>query len=466
MPPTLPKLIAADDASEAARLAALRSLSILDTPPEPGFDAITLLAATAMHADTAYLAFVDETRTWVKSNCRGKFRESPRQESNTERIILENQALIILDLEESGDRRHIAKVHKALGLRFFAGVPVRTASGYAVGALCVGGFTPRESVSPEELGILEQLALLVTDQLELRSRRFGPTPVNEEDKFRALDPCSHSSPPRLGDITLWPQVEDIRGALERKEFVLHYQPEVELSTGRIVGLEALVRWQHPERGLVSPLDFIPRAEETGLILPLGDWGMGQACRQLQQWQAKWHRLSTLRVCVNLSARQFLRTGLADHVEALLIETGLCGNQLGLEMTESSLIPNATEAAEVLSNLHGLGVSLHMDDFGTGYSSLSHLHSFPFDVLKIDRSFIQRMTKSDQSLLIVQTIVDLATVLGMDVVAEGIETEEDFHLLRAMACRYGQGYFFSPPLPATEMEKLLSLPEPAFKPAGH
>jgi EAL domain-containing protein (putative c-di-GMP-specific phosphodiesterase class I) len=246
--------------------------------------------------------------------------------------------------------------------------------------------------------------------------------------------------------------------------VLHYQPEVELATQRIVGLEALVRWQHPQRGLVPPGDFIPQAEENGLILPLGDWGLSEACQQMQQWHRRWPSLEHLRVCVNLSARQFSRPGLTDHVESLLVGTGLSARQLGLEMTESSLISNVTTAQEVLTSLHDLGVSLHMDDFGTGYSSLSHLHRFPFDVLKIDRSFVQRMPTGEQPLQIVQTILELARVLGMDVVAEGIETEEQLHLLKEMGCRYGQGYLFSKPLPAAAIERLLASPQ-AFLRAG-
>jgi len=198
-----------------------------------------------------------------------------------------------------------------------------------------------------------------------------------------------------------------------------------------------------------------------LILPLGDWGLEQACRQMQEWQKRWPNLSSLRVCVNLSARQFSRAGLADHVEALLMETGLSGHHLGLEMTESSLIANAEETEKVLTSLNRLGVSLHMDDFGTGYSSLNHLHHLPFDVLKIDRSFVQRMNAGQQPLQIVQTILELARVLGMDVVAEGIETEEQLQLLQQMGCRYGQGFLFSPPLPASEIEKLLDGRDSSF-----
>jgi EAL domain-containing protein (putative c-di-GMP-specific phosphodiesterase class I) len=161
------------------------------------------------------------------------------------------------------------------------------------------------------------------------------------------------------------------------------------------------------------------------------------------------------MCVNLSARQFSRAGLADHVESLLLETGLGAHQLGLEMTESSLIADMGEAAKVLEGLNRLGVSLLMDDFGTGYSSLSHLHSFPFDILKIDRSFVQRIDTGQQPLQIVRTILELARVLGMDVVAEGIETERQLGLLQTMGCRFGQGYLFSPPLPSAEISEILA-----------
>jgi EAL domain-containing protein (putative c-di-GMP-specific phosphodiesterase class I) len=235
----------------------------------------------------------------------------------------------------------------------------------------------------------------------------------------------------------WPRRPDLRRALEQRQFVLYYQPEVELSTRKIVGLEALIRWKHPERGLIPPMDFIPLAEQSGLILPIGDWGLTEACNQIQQWCHEDPRHRSLRVCVNLSARQFSREGLADHVEALLHRFGISSRQLGLEMTESSLIPDMSTALEVLGNLRRLGVSLLMDDFGTGYSSLNNLHSFPFDVLKIDRSFVSRMTDGDQPLQIVRTIIELARVLGMNVVAEGIETRKQYDLLQQLGCRFGQ-----------------------------
>jgi EAL domain-containing protein (putative c-di-GMP-specific phosphodiesterase class I) len=221
-------------------------------------------------------------------------------------------------------------------------------------------------------------------------------------------------------MAAWPQQPDLRRALDQRQYVLYYQPEVELATRRIVGLEALIRWVHPERGVIPPMEFIPLAEKCGMILPIGDWGMAEACHQIQKWMQDDLCDHSLRVCVNLSARQFAREGLADHVEELLRRFSISSHQLGLEMTESSLISDPITAKEVLASLRRLGVSLLMDDFGTGYSSLNHLHNFPFDMLKIDRSFVSRVTEGEQPLQIVRTIIELARVLGMNVVAEGIE----------------------------------------------
>jgi EAL domain-containing protein (putative c-di-GMP-specific phosphodiesterase class I) len=447
MSPIHTRPLIVDEATERLRLDALRSLEILDTPSEPCFDTLTRMAATAMHTETASLAFVDETRIWAKSTCGGKLREFPRHESYAEQVVSEGRVVVVLDLDEPSDRPSIAGLHRALGLRFFAGVPVWSAGGHAVGALCVRGYQPRPFVTPEQVSLLERIADLVTDQLELRQMRVQTQQMAGDSASRSPD----SLPWGSGS---WPQPSDIRDALKKNQFVLYYQPEVELASRQIVGLEALIRWQHPERGLIPPMDFIPQAEENGLILPIGDWGLGEACRQMQQWQRRYPGLASLRVCVNLSARQFSRVGLADHVESLLMQTGLSGHQLGLEMTESSLIANTAATVGVLASLRRLGVSLHMDDFGTGYSSLSHLHRFPFDVLKIDRSFVHRMGSGEQTLQIVQTILELARVLGMDVVAEGIETEEQLSMLRTMGCRYGQGFLFARPLPAGEIEKIL------------
>jgi EAL domain-containing protein (putative c-di-GMP-specific phosphodiesterase class I) len=287
---------------------------------------------------------------------------------------------------------------------------------------------------------------MVASQLELQRLRKT---LDERNPWQA-----RTEEPATG---IWPRKSDLQQALDRHEFVLYYQPEVELVSRRIVGLEALIRWEHPERGLIPPMEFIPVAEESGMILPIGDWGLDEACHQIKQWCGENPECDAPRVCVNLSARQFSREGLADHVEALLRRTGVPSRHLGLEMTESSLIPDTGTALEVLSSLRRLGVSLLMDDFGTGYSSLHHLHAFPFDVLKVDRSFVTRMTEGNQPLQIVRTIVELARVLGMDVVAEGIETREQENLLRQLGCRFGQGFLFSKPAPAKTISNMLRLP---------
>ncbi len=437
-----------DRQQEDARLAALISTGILDTPPESGYDAITRLAAEYFLADTALLGFADDSRIWIKSHWGQAVRELPRSNSIFDMVLAADGPVIVPDISKNshfvGSRLPLGR----LDVRSFAGVPVRSTEGKILGVLTILGCQPRRTMSLDELRMLESLADMVSSQLELRKLREA----FNGNELRCPRPVAS-----VGADGSWPSSPDLRRALDRREFVLYYQPEVELTTRKIVGLEALIRWQHPERGLVPPMDFIPLAEECGLILPIGDWGLAEACNQIQKWclEDRGHR--SLRVCVNLSARQFSREGLADHVEALLLQSGISSQQLGLEMTESSLIPNMRIALEVLGSLRRLGVSLLMDDFGTGYSSLSNLHSFPFDVLKIDRSFVGRMIEGDQPRQIVRTIIELARVLGMDVVAEGIETLEQYHLLRQMGCRYGQGFLFARPLSAENITMLLRLP---------
>src|SRR5580658_5727232 len=433
-------------AQEDDRLAALAAAGILDSEPEVSFDTITRLCADYFQADAVMLGFADESRIWIKSWWGVPVRELPRQNSIFELILAEDGPVVIPDV--SKDERFSEKtmhLHR-LQIRSIAAVPVRCCDGHILGELSVNCAHPRRAMARDELRMLESLAELAANQLELRELR-------KKRNQRALLPSRKTK----SAVSIWPQAPDLRSALDRREFVLFYQPEVELATHRIVGLEALIRWRHPERGLVPPMEFIPAAEECGLIMPIGDWGLAEACNQISEWTREDPNHSALRVCVNLSARQFSRDGLADHVEALLSRFGIASRQLGLEMTESSLMSDATTAFEVLGDLRRLGVSLLMDDFGTGYSSLDHLHSFPFDVLKIDRSFVSRMTESDQSLQIVKTISELARVLGMDVVAEGIETLEQHDRLRDLGCRYGQGFYFSRPISTEAITELLRLP---------
>ena len=435
-----------DRQEEEARLAALASTRILDTAPEPGYDAVTRLAAEYFQADSAGLGFADESRVWIKSHFGEHMRELPRKDSIFNLVLAEDGLVVVSDIAKQPFGHGQVLSVKRLDMAFFAGVPVRLFDGKILGVLTIFCRRPRPDLTPDQLRMLQSLADMVSSQLELRRLR------------KSFKGHRQRRPRADQNVTAgWPSGKDLRHALEERQFVLHYQPEIELSTRKVVGLEALIRWAHPTRGLIPPMDFIPLAEESGLILPIGDWGLAEACNQIQKWCREDPRRSSLRILVNLSARQFSRAGLADHVEALLLQYGISSRQLGLEMTESSLIPNIRTALEVLGSLRKLGVSLLMDDFGTGYSSLNHLHSFPFDVLKIDRSFVGRMTEGDQPLQIVRTIIELARVLGMDVVAEGIETNEQYRLLRQLGCRFGQGYLFARPMSADAVTQLLRLP---------
>jgi EAL domain-containing protein (putative c-di-GMP-specific phosphodiesterase class I) len=441
---------AADQQQEDARLAALISAGILDTPPEPAYDAITRLAAEYFQADSAAIAFADESRVWMKSCWRQMVRELPRKDSIFDMMLAQDGPVVVSDVTRHPQSDTLIPRLKLLGMASFACAPVHSAEGMILGILIIFHRKSRQNMSPDELLTLQSLAGMVSNQLELRTLRksFNENRKGPRRAFHAAEIACKG----------WPSKSDLHQALEQKQFVLYYQPEIELATRRIIGLEALIRWVHPERGLVPPSEFIPPAEESGMILPIGDWVLAEACSQIQKWCVEDISHVSLRVGVNLSARQFSREGLADHVEALLVQAGISSRQLGLEMTESSLIPNIHTALGVLGSLRRLGVSLLMDDFGTGYSSLNNLHSFPFDVLKVDRSFVSRMSEGDQPLQIVRTIVELARVLGMSVVAEGIETIEQYRLLRQMGCRYGQGFLFARPMTVEAVSKLLRLPD--------
>jgi EAL domain-containing protein (putative c-di-GMP-specific phosphodiesterase class I) len=437
-----------DSRQENDRLAILASYAILDTPAEPCYDTITRLAADYFGADSACLGFADQTRVWLKSWWGQNVREIPRKDSIFDRVLAKNGPVVVSDVAHCPFIEAHPLLPRIIDAAFFAGAPVRTPDGKIIGSLNIFAKQPRSGMTEDELHMLQDMADMAAGQLELRKLRSAST---LRARRRSPSAACGKSPKS------WPSCRDLRRALDRHEFVLYYQPEVDLFTRKIIGVEALIRWIHPERGVIPPLEFIPNAEECGMILPIGDWGLAEACNQIQTWNRDNPCNGSLRVCVNLSARQFSRPGLADHVQSLLVQTGASSRQLGLEMTESSLIPNLNIAVDVLAGLRVLGISLLMDDFGTGYSSLNYLHSFPFDVLKIDRSFVSRMTEGSQPLQIVRTIIELARALSMDVVAEGIETCQQYRLLREMGCRYGQGFLFARPMPADEVTQLLRLP---------
>lgn len=247
---------------------------------------------------------------------------------------------------------------------------------------------------------------------------------------------------------------ELRQALERQEFVVYYQPLVDLASGTIAGFEALARWAHPRHGLVSPLQFIPLAEDTGLILPLGQLVLRTACQQAQAWVQHLPAGTPLRISVNLSARQFQHAGLVDDVAQALRDTGLEPQHLQLEITESVVMHGASSALTTLQKLKRLGVHLAIDDFGTGYSSLSYLKHFPVDTLKIDRTFVESLAQDNANAAIAQAIITLAQTLALHTVAEGVETPAQHQTLQALGCEYGQGFLWARPLPHAAATMLL------------
>jgi diguanylate cyclase (GGDEF)-like protein len=249
-------------------------------------------------------------------------------------------------------------------------------------------------------------------------------------------------------------------ALERSELMLHYQPVVEIHGATTVGVEALIRWQHPDQGLVSPYRFIPVAEESGLIIPIGAWVIEQACHQLSDWNHQGRTGPQGSVDVNLSARQIDDPRIVRTVEEILSRTGLPPEYLTLEITESALMEDAASALSVLRALKEIGVQLAIDDFGTGYSSLSYLQRLPLDFLKVDQSFVEALGVNAEGEAIVCAVINLAHALGLKVVAEGVETTEQLEILRSFRCDMAQGFLFSRPLPAAEIVTAFGLPRSA------
>ena len=239
---------------------------------------------------------------------------------------------------------------------------------------------------------------------------------------------------------------DLRRALKRDELVLHYQPLVDLDSGSLSGFEALARWNHPDLGAVSPVDFIPVAEESGLIVPLGRWALEEAAKTISRWNSGPDTQQDFRVSVNMSAVQMQRDDVVDAVSSALKGANVDGNRMTIELTESAFINDPSGAKKLLDALKGLDTNLAMDDFGTGYSNLAYLQQLPIDVLKIDRSFVSEMLVNKDKRAIVRTVLSLARALGMKTTAEGVETVEISQLLRRLGCSFGQGYYYARPLP--------------------
>jgi EAL domain-containing protein (putative c-di-GMP-specific phosphodiesterase class I) len=254
---------------------------------------------------------------------------------------------------------------------------------------------------------------------------------------------------------------DLRRALKRQEFVLHYQPKIDLQTGKITGAEALIRWLHPDRGLVLPWEFIPITEWSGLILPIGEWVLREACRQAQDWIDA--GLRAINVAVNVSSLELRSAGFLEGLRAILKDTRLDPRYLEIELTESVLLQHAKSTVSVLSTLKSIGVRLAVDDFGTGYSSLSYLKSFPIDSLKIDQSFVQDIAPDTDDATIVSAVITMAKSLKKCVIAEGVETVEQMTFLQSHGCDEAQGYYFSKPVVAQQFAKLLETGLAPFAP---
>ncbi|MEJ7813387.1 MAG: EAL domain-containing protein [Gemmatimonadaceae bacterium] len=336
------------------------------------------------------------------------------------------------DLKDVSDATHLAdRILKEMAVSFtLSGHEVFTSVSIGIAISTSGYSQPEEVLRDADLAMYRAKA-------------------NGKGRYQVFDSAMHARA-----MLLMQMETDLRRAIEREEFVLHYQPIMSLSLGRIAGFEALIRWHHPERGLFSPDTFIPLAEETGLMLPIGQWVLREACRQARAWQLHSPAHADLSISVNVSARQFVQPTLVQEIRAILADTGLAPEHLKLEITESVLMDNAEAAILTLRQLRALGVQLHLDDFGTGYSSLSYLHRFPIDALKIDQSFVRKMGDDQECLEIVRTIMTLARNLRIGVIAEGVETSEQRAQLWALECEFLQGYLFSKPVEAAQAQGVL------------
>ena len=278
----------------------------------------------------------------------------------------------------------------------------------------------------------------------IRNAQFAMKRAKHSGRAEIYQPCDSTAARERFSLET-----ELRRAIERDELTLAFQPLIDLGSGQVTGFEALARWNHPDKGPISPAEFIPVAEESGLIVPLGRWALRAATRALAEWDRKAGSPLPVHVAVNVSAVQFQRDDVVSAVNAALMESGICGNRLKIELTESCIVSDPTGIAKVLQAIHDLDVLIAMDDFGTGYSSLAYLQRLPIDVLKIDRSFVAPMLEDRDSVAIVRAVLGLAAALGMTTTAEGVETEALVETLIGLGCDVAQGYYFARPLPADE-----------------
>jgi diguanylate cyclase (GGDEF)-like protein/PAS domain S-box-containing protein len=339
-------------------------------------------------------------------------------------------AILLEDVRGAGDATRVAaRLQEALDAPF-------TLSGHEIAATASIGIALSSSGYERAQDLLRD-----ADTAMRRAKAIGGA------RYELFDQAMHAHALALLELE-----SDLQHAIERRELLVYYQPILQLATGELAGFEALVRWQHPRRGLLPPAEFIPVAEETGLIIPLGLYVLSEACREMRAWAARHAERTSLLMSVNLSSKQFTQPDLVARVAQILAETDLPATNLELEITESVVMDDPDSTAALLEELRNLEVHVAIDDFGTGYSSLSYLQRFPVDTLKIDRSFVSKVGEQAESLEIVRAITTLAHALDLRVVAEGVETSEQLAQLQALQCEYGQGYLFSPPLDSTAAER--------------
>jgi diguanylate cyclase (GGDEF)-like protein len=356
-----------------------------------------------------------------------------RGEDTAARLGGDEFAILLEDVaDESNVLRVVERIRRALA------TPVALGAFEVFTSASIG--IAISSAAPEN----PEYMLRCADTAMWRAKRTGP------GRYEMFDEAMHArAVDRLRVET------DLRRAVERSEFVVHYQPVMSPESGTIVGVEALVRWDHPERGRIAPGEFIPLAEETGLIVPISTWVIRQACTQLRIWQDRFPRPTPLFCSVNVSVKHFAQPDLVEQVTATVRETGIDPSSLKLEITESVIVDNDDLARHVLLQLKALGVQVYLDDFGTGYSSLGYLHRLPLDAIKIDRSFVGQMEADDRSYQLVRTVRLLARSVGLSVVAEGVETNEQLRAIRGLGCEFAQGFLFSKPVSVEEVDALLA-----------
>lgn len=429
--------------SETRRLARLKSYGVLDEKDDPILSQYAKMAAQIAGTPMSMVSLVDADWQFAKGSFGPVALRLARQDTVCAHVVGNaNEGLIVNDLRKDERFARSKFVTEGLQLRFYAGIPLDGDNEGSIGSFCVMDTIPRELtvVQIEQLKLLGKAVMTQIEMMRMAKRLEEFTGETAAASLRNSEERSA-------------KVGDIKRGLARDEFVNYYQPKVDLKTGNIIGAEALVRWFHPERGLVQPSEFIPLMEETGLIV---EAGRGVLVRAMEDWRA-WSdlNLSPPQIAVNVSAKQFLDDELIDDVAAALVSSGnKHAKPLSIELTESGLITNRDKISQQLRTIRELGVPVALDDFGTGYSSLSYLATLPVDVLKIDRSFVRKMMTEIHYMTLVNNIIQLAHGLDLKVVAEGVETKEEAQLLKLLRCEQAQGYLYSKPVNAEAFAAML------------